>query len=69
MSKIPKIKKQIPTTCMYNIFLVYFFGLRWNLPFYPEIFTVLHNDPAVPQDHCGKCQILKKGLITLFVQY
>ena len=29
----------------------------WRYPLYPEIFTVLHNDPAVHQDHCERCRI------------
>ena len=28
-----------------------------GLPLYPEIFTVLHSEPAAPQDHCGRCRI------------
>ena len=34
-----------------------FFASGGGYPLYPEIFTVLHNDPAAPQKHCGRCQI------------
>ena len=37
--------------------LCIFFGLRWSFPSLPWDFAVLHNDPAGPQDHCGRCQI------------
>ena len=46
-------------TCNPNIFFyiyIYFFGLRWRFPPLPWVFTVLHNDPAAPQDHCGRCR-------------
>ena len=35
----------------------YFLALCGGSPLYPEIFTVLHNDPAAPQDHFGRCRI------------
>ena len=29
----------------------------WKFPPLPRDFTVLHNDPAASQDHCGRCRI------------
>ena len=34
-----------------------FFASGGGSPLYPEIFTVLLNDPAAPQDHCGRSRI------------
>ena len=33
-----------------------------GFPLYPQIYTVLHNDPAAPQDHCGRCRIRTRDL-------
>ena len=44
-------------------FFVYiFFGPRRRFPPLPWDFTVLHNDPAVPQDHCGRLRIRTRDL-------
>ena len=29
---------------------------------YPEIFNIIHNDPAAHQDHCEICQIRTRDL-------
>ena len=34
-----------------------FFCLSFRFPSLPWDFTVLHKEPAVPQDHCGRCRI------------
>ena len=38
----------------YNYF---FFCVRGRFPSLPLSFTLLHNDPAANQDHCGRCRI------------
>ena len=42
-----------------KIFLLYIcLASGGGSPPYPEIFPVLHDDPAAPpQDHCGRCRI------------
>ena len=43
---------------LYTVYIMYiFFDLRWRFPPLPWDFTVLYNDPAAPQDHCGRCWI------------
>ena len=41
------------------IFFCIFFGPQ------VEVFTVLHNDPAAPPDHCGRCRIRTRDLLPL----
>ena len=42
---------------------IYFiFASGGGLPTLPWDFTVLHNDPAAPQDHCGWCRIRTRDL-------
>ena len=36
---------------------VYIFWPHVEISFSTLRFTVLHNDPAAPQDHCGRCRI------------
>ena len=43
-------------------FCIYFFGPRRSFPPLPWDFTVLHNDPAVPQVHCGRLRIRTRDL-------
>ena len=39
------------------IFFKYFLWPQVEVPPLPWVFTVYHNDPAAPQDHCGRCRI------------
>ena len=45
-----------------NFFL---FCLMWRFPSLPLDFTVLHNDPATPQDHCGRWRIRTRSPLFL----
>ena len=44
---------------IYLYFLLYclFVWPQVEVPPLPRDFTVLHNDPAAPQDYCGRCRI------------
>ena len=44
------------------LFFVYFLAPGGGSPLYPEIFTLVHNDPAAHQDHCGRCRIQTRDL-------
>ena len=37
-------------------------GVRVGFPLYPEVFYIMHNDPAAHQDHCGRCCIRTRDL-------
>ena len=42
--------------------LFFFFGPQVEVPPSTLRFTVLHNDPAAPQDRCGRCRIQTQDL-------
>ena len=47
----------LATFLIKRFFFGYFFGLWWRCPPLSGDFTVFHNDPAAPHDHCGRCRI------------
>ena len=44
---------------LYCLTFFVYFGLRWRFPPLPWVCTVLHNDPAAPQDQCGRTSALE----------
>ena len=47
---------------MLSYLFVFFLAWGGGLPHYSWAFTVFHNDPAKPQDHCGRFRIRTRNL-------
>ena len=58
---VATIGHRVKRATNYFIFCI-FFCLRWRFPPLPWTFTVLPNDPAAPQDHCGRNRIRTRDL-------
>ena len=51
------IFKKIEKWIQEIFYFIYVFASGGGFPPLPWDFTVLNNDPAAPQDHCGRCRI------------